>query len=169
MSRNQRTLLFLSGCATIFWVKLFPEDLNTWWSFYELYELTLHDINVRIWKQLLQICHKSRLSVYTPLVSQWIVKCDSGLNDKYCIGLYSGCCMFLFSLNSISKESFKVGLKCLPWRWRWYVRMKNHCICTRLHVVTSYKRIFFMGTIVRPSDLKSRCLNLIFVTEYIFV
>ena len=169
MSRNQRTLVFTSGCPTIFWVKLFPEDLNTGWSFHELYELRLHDINVRIWKQLLQICHKSGLSVYTPLVSQWNVKSDSGLNDRYCIGLYSRCYMFLFSLNFISKGSFKVGLKCLPWRWRWYVPMKDHCICTRLHVITSYKRVFFIGTIVGPSDLKSSCLNLIFVTEYIFV
>jgi hypothetical protein len=48
MSRNQRTLLFTSWCPTIFWVKLFPEDLNTVWLFHELYELGLHDINVRI-------------------------------------------------------------------------------------------------------------------------
>jgi hypothetical protein len=48
MSRNQRALLFTSECPTIFWVELFPEDLNTGWSFYELYELRLHDINVRI-------------------------------------------------------------------------------------------------------------------------
>lgn len=132
MSRNQRTLLFTSRCPTIFWVKLFPEEMNTGRAFYELYELRLHDINVRIWKQLLQICHKSGLSV-----SQWIVKCESGLNDKYYIVLYSMCYMFLFSLNDISKGSFKVGLKCLPWRWRWYVCMKDHCICARLHVVTS--------------------------------
>jgi len=84
-------------------------------------------------------------------------------------GLYSRCCMFLFSLNDISKGSFKVGLESIPWRWRWYVPMKDHCIWARLHVITSYKRVFFVGTIVRPSDLKSRCLNLIFVTEYIFV
>jgi hypothetical protein len=131
--------------------------LNTGWSFYELYELRLLDINVRLWKQLLQICHKTGLSVYTPLVSQWIVKCDSGVNDRYCIGLYSRCYAFIFSLNNISKGSFKGDLKCLPWRYSLYVPMKNHCICTRLHVVTSHNTVFFIGTIDRPSYLKSRC------------
>jgi hypothetical protein len=36
MYRNQRILLFTSGCPNIFWVTLFPEDLNTGWAFYEL-------------------------------------------------------------------------------------------------------------------------------------